>query len=145
MFLKSCEKELTLLRNTYCVAQKKLWQSITNLPKFFLPKFLFYFDCPGPPSCTISSDISIQSANVLFVKHILDTYLPKFSTTKVLCSTPLVIKVVVNRKLQKIYTLKYIQSALLYYIVEQALCYYHSKFHSDTVFLRKDIVPNKYA
>ena len=48
----------------------------------------------------ISSDISIQSTNVLFVKHILDTYLPKFSTTKVLCST-LVIKVAVNRKLQK--------------------------------------------
>ena len=43
-----------------------------------------------------------------------------------------------------IYALKYLQSVLLYYIVEQASCYYHSKFHSDTVFLRKDIAPNKY-
>ena len=30
---------------------------------------------------------------------------------------------------------------MLYYIVEQASCY---KFQSDTVFLRKDIVPIKY-
>ena len=30
------------------------------------------------------------------------------------------------------------------YIVEQALCYYHSKFYSDTVFLRKDTAPNKH-
>ena len=30
------------------------------------------------------------------------------------------------------------------YIVEQASCYYHSKFHSDTVFLCKDIAPNKH-
>ena len=43
----------------------------------------------------------------------------------------------------KFYTLKYLQSVLLYYIVEQASCYYHRKFHSETVFLRKDIAPNK--
>ena len=62
-------------------------------------------------------------------------------------------KVAANHKLQKfmrglsilyLYTEVYLQSVLLYYIVEQASCYYHSKFHSDTVFLRKDIAPNKY-
>ena len=41
------------------------------------------------------------------------------------------------------YTLKYPQSVLQYYIVEQASFYYHSKFHSDTVFLCNGIAPNK--
>ena len=61
-------------------------------------------------------------------------------------------KVAVNCKLQKfMYGLSilvlYIEVytvSLLHYIVEQASCYYHSTVHSDTVFLRKDIAPNKY-
>ena len=59
----------------------------------------------------------------------------------------------VNHKLQKfmhglsilvLYTEVSIHSQFCYTIVEQALCYYHSKFQSDIVFLRKDIAPNKY-
>ena len=62
------------------------------------------------------------------------------------------LKVAVNRKLQKfmrglsilvLYIEVPIQSVLRCYIVKQASYYYHSKFHSDTVFLSKDIAPNK--
>ena len=66
------------------------------------------------------------------------------------------VKVAVNRKLQKFIRglsilYLYIEESTIsfatynnYYIVEQASCYYHSKFHGDTVFLHKDTAPNKY-
>ena len=58
----------------------------------------------------------------------------------------LIFKVAVNRKSKIIHILfnfvvniRICMSRLLFYIVEQVLHYHHSKFHSDTVFLRKEI------
>ena len=72
------------------------------------------------------------------------------------CVATSVLKVAVTRKLQKssqkphvvcstkLYISNPVYAVFLSHIVEQVLHYHHSKFHSDTTFIRKDIAPNKY-